>query len=206
MRKPVFLLPPLMCLTLAAHAVRAQPLARPHLERDSCVQSQPNTRNPGRSPARGSHAVAYAGTNAINTLTADPGAYYFLSLPTMPIPIVSSSALRRTSHIDWQGSDPLFPNTAKRLRISRSTNSSGVTTAKLHTRITRLCPFTQVTVTSVNARSPNHLVSKPSRAINRADCVQHLRAPDIGDAIFMWIFRNGQPISAHRAASPRNVR
>jgi uncharacterized protein (TIGR03437 family) len=133
-------------------------------------------------------AAAYASKNGIAKLIADPGAYYFLSVRNANTHALISAASNLT--IDWQNSDLLFrfSNTS----AVQFTNCSGVTMQNFTLDYQQL-PFTQVTVTSVNAAgqtvNSQNIANYPSPADFNTN-----RAADGSDAIFMFVFRNGVPI------------
>ncbi len=134
-------------------------------------------------------AVAYASSNAITTLTADPGAYYFLSLHNANTHVFINAATNLT--IDWQGSDLYFQYS--NVSAFQVNSSSGVTLQNFTLHYQTL-PFTQVSVTSVNAAAQTIAFQTIPGYQSPSDFNTN-RAPDGSDAIFMWIFRSGQPIS-----------
>jgi uncharacterized protein (TIGR03437 family) len=133
-------------------------------------------------------SVAYASQNHIATITADPGAYYFLTRRN-----ASTHALLNAPAnlmIDWQNSDLYFQfsNTA----ALQCNSCSGVILQNFTLDYQQL-PFTQVTVTSVNANAQTFNFTPISGYQTPADFNTN-RASDDSDAIWMFIFRNGVPI------------
>ena len=91
-------------------------------------------------------AVAYVVQNGVRTLTADPGAYYFLSLRNPSTHSLLTSVSKLT--IDWQNSDLVF-HSSNTSAVQRS-NCSNLVMQNFTADYQQL-PFTQVTVTSVSA-------------------------------------------------------
>src|SRR5215470_12877849 len=91
-------------------------------------------------------AAAYASANGFTTLTADPGAYYFLSQNNATTHALIKGLASLT--IDWQHSDLLFRSS--NIAAIEFLNCSGVTFQNFSLDYLQL-PFTQVTVASVNA-------------------------------------------------------
>ncbi len=133
-------------------------------------------------------AVAYAIQNKVQTLIADPGAYYFLTLRNSSTHALVTGAANLT--IDWQNSDLLFhsSNTA----AVQFTNCSGLTMQNFTLDFQQL-PFTQVTVTSVNAAAQTLNFTTIPGYQSPTDFNSN-RAADSSDAIWLFIFRNGIPI------------
>jgi uncharacterized protein (TIGR03437 family) len=187
MHKLVFAAP-LVCLTLAgqssvlnlSHDLVSKGIAASNL--------QPNNPAQDARPLVEA-AVAYAGSNGIATLIADPGAYYFLSQHNANTHVLLNSASSLT--VDWQGSDLYFK--FSNVSAFQVNNSSGVTLQNFTVDYQTL-PFTQVTVTSVNSAAQTISFQTIPGYQSPSDFNTD-RAPDASDAIFMWIFRNGIPIS-----------
>jgi uncharacterized protein (TIGR03437 family) len=145
-------------------------------------------------------AVAYAVQNRIQTVIADPGAYYFLSRRNTSTHVLLSSAANLT--IDLQNSDLYFhfSNTS----ALQCMNCSGVTLQNFTLDYGQL-PFTQVTVTSVNPTAQTFNFATITGYQTPADFNTN-RAADDSDAIWMFIFRNGAPITpVGRLAAKRPV-
>lgn len=133
-------------------------------------------------------AIAYAGTNGITNLIADPGAYYFLSLhnPNTHVLIDGASNMQ----VDFQNSDLLFA--FSNVSAIECSNCSSVTLQNFTVDFQQL-PFTQVTVSSVNAAAQSFTYQTIPGYQDPA-AFNTNRAPDGSDAIFMFIFRDGVPI------------
>jgi uncharacterized protein (TIGR03437 family) len=145
-------------------------------------------------------AVAYASANAITTLTADPGAYYFLSYNNATAHALLNGAGNLT--IDWQHSDLLFA--FSNIAGIECLNCAGVTLQNFTLDYLQL-PFTQVTVASVNAAAQTVSFNAIPGYQSPSDFNDN-RAADGSDAIFMFIFRNGVPIQdVGRLAAQRPV-
>jgi uncharacterized protein (TIGR03437 family) len=133
-------------------------------------------------------AAAYAVQNGVSTLTADPGTYYFLTLRNTSTHALLNSASKLT--IDWQNSDLVFHSSnASAIQCS---NCSSVVMQNFTVDYQQL-PFTQVTVTSVNANAQTFDFAPIAGYQTPADFNAN-RAADGSDAIWMFIFRNGVPI------------
>ena len=133
--------------------------------------------------------LAYAGANGIATVTADPGAYYFLSQHNANTHVLMSGLTNIA--LNWQNSDLYFK--FSNISAFQANNSSGLTIQNFTLDYQPL-PFTQVTVTSVNAAAQTIGFQTIPGYQSPADFNAN-RAPDGSDAIFMWIFRNGIPIA-----------
>lgn len=133
-------------------------------------------------------AVSYAAKNGITTVIADPGAYYFLTLRNSNTHALLNSASNLT--IDWQNSDLSFQ--FSNVSAVEFSNCSGVTMQNFTLDYIQL-PFTQVTVTSVNAAQQTFNFATIPGYQMPADFNTN-RAADGSDAIWMFIFRNGEPI------------
>jgi uncharacterized protein (TIGR03437 family) len=133
-------------------------------------------------------AVAYATKNGVATITANPGAYYFLTLRNASTHALITAANNLT--IDWQNSDLLF--TKSNVAAVQCSNCSGFTMQNFTLDYQQL-PFTQIAVASVNAAAQSFTFNtiagyQPPSAFNTN------RAADNSDAIWMFVFRNGVPI------------
>jgi uncharacterized protein (TIGR03437 family) len=133
-------------------------------------------------------AVAYAIRNRIPTITANPGAYYFLTLRNANTHALITAAANLT--IDWQHSDLLFA--MSNASAVQCTNCAGVTMQNFTLDYQQL-PFSQITVATVNAGAQSFTFNtipgyQPPSAFNSN------RAADGSDAIWMFVFRNGVPI------------
>jgi uncharacterized protein (TIGR03437 family) len=133
-------------------------------------------------------AVSYAVQNGIPTLTADPGAYYFLTLHNSSTHVLLNSATNLT--IDWQNSNLLFHSS--NVSAIQCSNCSGVVMENFTLDYQQL-PFTQITVTSVNAGAQTFNFTTIPGYQSPSDFNTN-RAPDGSDAIWMFVFRNGTPI------------
>ena len=133
-------------------------------------------------------AVSYAVQNGIQALTADPGAYYFLTLRNASTHVLLSAARNLT--IDWQNSDLLFHSSnAGAVQFS---NCTGLTMQNFTLDYQQL-PFTQVTVASINPAAQSFTFAAIPGYQTPSDFNAN-RAADASDAIWMFIFRNGVPI------------
>jgi len=132
--------------------------------------------------------VTFAGQNGIQTLLADPGAYYFLTLRNASTHVLLNAAANLT--IDWQNSDLLFRSS--NVAAVQCNNCSGVTMQNFTLDYQQL-PFTQVTVTSVDANAQTLNFAAIPGFQSPSDFNTN-RAADASDAIWMFIFRNGVPI------------
>src|SRR5215471_6773399 len=145
-------------------------------------------------------AATYAVQNHISTLTADPGAYYFLTRRNSSTHALITAAANLT--IDWQNSDLFFhfSNTS----ALQCSNCTGVTLQNFTVDYQQL-PFTQVTVSSVNAAAQTFNFTSIAGYQTPADFNTN-RAADDSDAIWMFLFRNGVPIqTVGRLAAKRPV-
>ncbi len=133
-------------------------------------------------------AIAYAGKNGITKLIADPGAYYFLSLHNSATHVLMSGASNLT--VDWQNSDLYFKFSNN--SAIQCTNCTSVTMQNFTLDYQQL-PFTQVTVTSVDAAKQSFSYQTIPGYQAPTDFNDN-RAGDGSDAIFMFVFRNGVPL------------
>jgi uncharacterized protein (TIGR03437 family) len=145
-------------------------------------------------------AAAYASTNNIPTLTADPGSYYFLTLhsPNQHALLTGISNLT----IDWQNSDLYFA--VSNTSAIECLTCSSVTLQNFTLDYMQL-PFTQALVTAVDAASRILTFQTLPGWQSPADFNTN-RAPDGSDTIWFFIFRNGVPIAqVGRLAASRPV-
>jgi uncharacterized protein (TIGR03437 family) len=134
-------------------------------------------------------ATAYASQNNIATLIADPGRYYFLSLHNPNVHALLNGIANLT--IDWQHSDLVFAfsNTSAIECLSCNT-----VTMENFTVDYQQLPFTQAVVTAVDATNHRLTFQTIPGWQSPADFNTN-RAPDGSDVIYMFIFRNGVPIT-----------
>ncbi len=134
-------------------------------------------------------AVAYASKNGISTLTADPGSYYFLSLHSASQHVGLSGVSNLT--IDWLNSDLYFAfsNTAAFDCVACSS-----VTLQNFTLDYQQLPFTQATITAVDAAGKKLTYQTLPGWQSPVDFNTN-RAADGGDAIYMFVFRNGAPLA-----------
>ena len=145
-------------------------------------------------------AVTYAVQKHIPLVTADPGAYYFLTLRNSSTHVLLTSATNVT--LDWQNSDLLFH--ASNASGVQCSNCSAVVMQNFTVDYQQL-PFTQVTVTSVNPSAQTFDFAAIPGFQTPSDFNAN-RATDGSDAIWMFIFRNGVPIrEAGRLGAKRPV-
>lgn len=133
-------------------------------------------------------AVAYAAQNGVSSLIADPGAYYFLSLHNTNTHVLINGASNLT--IDFQGSYLLFKSSnvaAIQCVACNAVALRGFTVDYLQ------LPFTQATVASVNPAQQSFTYQTISGYQDPA-AFNTNRASDGSDAIFMFVFRNGEPL------------
>jgi uncharacterized protein (TIGR03437 family) len=133
-------------------------------------------------------AIAYAERNGITNVTADRGSYYFLSRHNANTHVLISAA--SNLQLDLQNSDLLFA--FSNVSAIQCNNCSGVTFRNFTVDYQQL-PFTQVTVTSVNAAKQSFSY-QTIPGYPGPDAFNTNRAPDGSDAIFMFVFRNGVPL------------
>jgi uncharacterized protein (TIGR03437 family) len=133
-------------------------------------------------------AAAYASTNQIATLTADPGRYFFLTLhsPNQHVLLTGLSNLA----IDWQNSDLYFA--FSNVGAIDCVSCASVTLGNFTLDYMQL-PFTQATVASVDSANRRLTFQTLPGWQSPADFNTN-RAPDGSDAIWFFIFRNGVPI------------
>ncbi len=147
--------------------------------------------------------VNYASNHHIPTVTADRGSYYFLSQNSAFQHVFLNAVAGIT--IDLQYSDLYFAN--RNIVGLQLANCSNVTLKNFTADYLQL-PFTQVTVTSVNAsaRTVNFLASGnyPLPSVFNS-----LTIPSgyVDDGYYVFVFRNGQELSSTgrmAAAGPLN--
>ena len=133
-------------------------------------------------------AVAYAQKNNIATLTADRGAYYFLTLHNPQTHILLNSVSNLT--IDLQNSDLYFQQSGHGAILCQTCSS--VILQNFTVDFLQL-PFTQVTVASVD---PAHrsIAFNPMPGFSPPSAFNQTRTPDGSDAYYGFVFRNGVPI------------
>lgn len=134
-------------------------------------------------------AVAYAAAHGVTSLIADAGSYYFLSAhnPNTHVLINGASNLQ----LNFQNSNLLFA--FSNISAIQCTNCASVTLENFTVDYQQL-PFTQVTVGAVNA-SGHSFTYQTIPGYQDPTAFNTNRAPDGSDAIFMFVFRNGVPIS-----------
>ena len=134
-------------------------------------------------------AVTYASTNGIATVIADPGTYYFLTQRNANTHVLLNAA--SNLRLDFQNSDLLFKSS--NVTAIQCTNCTGVTLKNFTIDYQQL-PFTQVTVKSVNASAPS-FTYQTIAGYQDASAFNTNRAPDGSDTLYMFVFRDGVPIS-----------
>ncbi len=133
-------------------------------------------------------AATYAAANGITNLIADPGTYYFLSKHNANAHVLINGA--SNLQLNFQNSNLLFA--FSNIAAIQCTNCTNLTLENFTVDYQQL-PFTQVTVGSVNAAAQSFTYQTiPGYQDPTAFNVN--RAPDGSDAIFMFVFRNGEPI------------
>ena len=133
-------------------------------------------------------AVAYAQKNGIATLTADRGAYYFLTLRNPQTHILLNGVSNLT--IDFQNSDLYFQQSNRGAILCQ--NCSAVTLQNFTVDYLQL-PFTQVTITAVNP-TRRSLSFQTIAGYPAPSDFNTPRAPDGSDSYYGFVFRNGVPI------------
>jgi len=136
-------------------------------------------------------AVAYAVKNAIATITADAGSYYFLSLHSGTTAHAYLNAAANLT-IDWQHSDLYFAS-SNYAAITCFTCSA--VTMQNFTVDYRQLPFTQVTITAVDSAN-GKLNYQTIPGYQSPSDFNAARAADGSDTIWIFIFRNGAPLAA----------
>ena len=147
-------------------------------------------------------AVAYASANNIGTVTADPGSYYFLSLhsATGNMHVLLPSAANLT--IDWQNSDLYFQYSN---HAAITCNACSALTMQNFTVDYTQLPFTQATITSIDSTNRN-LTFQTIAGYQSPTDFNNNRAADGSDVIWVFIYRNGVPVSTvGRMAANRAV-
>lgn len=134
-------------------------------------------------------AVAYAGKTSVTTLTADPGSYYFLTLHSANQHVLLSGAANLT--IDLQNSDLWFA--VSNTTAMECSNCISVTMQNFTVDYQQL-PFTQAAITAVDSVNRRLTFQTLPGWQTPADFNSN-RAPDNSDTIWMFIFRNGVPIT-----------
>lgn len=134
-------------------------------------------------------AIAYSQKNGVTTITADPGAYYFLTLHSNLTHILLTGVSNLT--IDLQNSSLYFAMPGHGAILCET--CTGVTFQNLTIDYLTL-PFTQVTVTSVN--STNRTIGfTPMEGYAQPSTFNNGLAANGGDSFVGFIFRNGVPIA-----------
>ncbi|HEY3836664.1 MAG TPA: hypothetical protein VGL72_08830 [Bryobacteraceae bacterium] len=134
-------------------------------------------------------AITYSQKNGITTLTADPGAYYFLTLQNNLTHILLNNASNLT--LDFQNSDLYFKNPGHGAILCQS--CIGVTLQNFTVDYMTL-PFTQLTVTSVD--STNRKIGFTTMAgYPQPSSFNNGLAANGGDSYVGFFFRNGVPIT-----------
>ena len=133
-------------------------------------------------------AIAYAQQNGIRTVTADRGDYYFLSLATNQTHFLVNNGANLT--IDLQYSNLYFKQSHR--GAVWCNNCTGVTFQNFTIDYMTL-PFTQLTVTAVNAANRT-LTVRAMPGYQTADQFNTPRSPDGSDDVTFYVFRNGVPI------------
>jgi len=134
-------------------------------------------------------AIAYSQKNGVTTLTADPGAYYFLTLHSNLTHVLLNTVSNLT--IDLQNSDLYFKMPGHGAILCES--CTGVTFQNFTVDYISL-PFTQVTVTSIN--SANRTIGfTPMDGYAQPSTFNNGLAANGGDSFVGFVFRNGVPIS-----------
>lgn len=146
-------------------------------------------------------AVAYAVQNNITTVTADPGSYFFLSLHSGTTAHAYLNAAANVT-IDWQNSDLYFA-TSNHAAITCA-NCNAVTMQNFTVDYQQL-PFTQVMITAVDSAKGN-LTFQAIPGYQQPSDFNTNRAPDGSDTIWVFVFRNGAPLSTvGRLAAARSA-
>ncbi len=181
-------------LLLLPVAVCAQPGITLNMSRDLVAKGiaganlTPNTATLDARPLVEA-ALAYAAKNSVSTLTADPGSYSFLSTHSGNQHVLLNGTANLI--IDWQNSDLSFATS--HAAAFECANCSSVTLQNFAADYAQL-PFTQATVTAVD--STNRALSFQAIAgwQSPADFNAN-RAADGSDTLWMFVFRNGVPLS-----------
>ena len=177
-------------LMLAAEAASAQTL---NLSEDLIAQGVATSNMTPNRPSLDSRplmeaAIAYAQKNNIPTLTADPGAYYFLSLHNNLTHVLINGASSLT--IDLRNSDLYFKTPGR--SAFQCSSCTGVTFQNFTVDYLSL-PFTQVTVTTVD--STNRTIGfAPIDGYPAPASFNSGLVPSGADSYVGFVFRNGVPI------------
>jgi uncharacterized protein (TIGR03437 family) len=132
-------------------------------------------------------ALKWAPANGITSIVADPGSYYFLTQHS-PAQHLLVTAINLT--IDLQNSDLYF---AKSNTAAIECQSCSSVTFQNFTVDYQQLPFTQATITAVDAPNGKLTFQALPGWQTPAD-FSSARAPDAGDVIRMFVFRNGDPL------------
>jgi uncharacterized protein (TIGR03437 family) len=133
-------------------------------------------------------AVAYSQKNKVTLLTADPGAYYFLSLHNGLTHVLINAASNLT--LDFHNSDLYFKTPGYSTILC--TSCTGITLQNFTVDYLTL-PFTQVTVTSVDSASRT-IGFAPIAGYAQPSTFNNGLVPSGADSFVGFIFRNGVPI------------
>jgi uncharacterized protein (TIGR03437 family) len=181
-------------LLLLAVAVQAQTASVLNMSKDLVANHIAATNLTPDTPALDARplfeaAAAYASANKIATLTATPGKYYFLTTHTPNQHALLSGISNLT--VDWQNSDLYFAvgNTA-----AIDCAACDTVTLENFTVDYQQLPFTQATVTAVDAANRKLTFQTLPGWQSPADFNTN-RSPDGSDAIYMFLFRNGVPLT-----------
>ncbi len=134
-------------------------------------------------------AIAYSQKNGVTTITADPGAYYFLTLHNNLTHILLNAVSNLT--IDLQNSDLYFKMPGHGAILCQT--CTGVTFQNFTIDYMDL-PFTQVTVTSVNS-AKRTIEFTPMQGYAQPSTFNDGLAANGGDSYVGFVFRNGVPIA-----------
>ena len=133
-------------------------------------------------------AISYSQKNNIAVLTADPGAYYFLTLHSNQTHVLLNAVSNLT--LDFQNSDLYFKNPGHGAFLCQSCTS---VTLQNFTVDYLTLPFTQLTVTSVDSKNRQISFSTMAGYADPATFNNGL-VQNGGDSFVGFFFRNGVPI------------
>jgi uncharacterized protein (TIGR03437 family) len=133
-------------------------------------------------------AIAYAQKNSIATVTADRGAYYFLTLHNPQTHVLLNGVSNLT--LDFQNSDLYFQQSNRGAILCQSCVS--VTMQNFTVDFLQL-PFTQVTIKAVNSTG-RMLTFDTIPGYQAPSDFNKARTPDDSDSYYGFVFRNGVPI------------
>jgi uncharacterized protein (TIGR03437 family) len=181
--------------TIAAGALFAQTPSVLNLSHDLVANGIAQQNMTPNSPALDSRplfqaGVLYASKNHIPLVTADRGAYYFLTPNSVYQHVFLSDIANVT--IDLQNSDLYFAS--RNLLGIQLANTSNVTLRNF-TADYLLLPFTQVTVTSIDAATRTIRYSLLKNYSAPSAFNSYTPAPGaIDDGYLVYVFRNGQQL------------